>query len=194
MGAKRSRRAAAAPPPRGPERCQEGAGPTQMPRQCPAVSPLLSVQPLCQTSWRTQTGRKLHWICSLFGTWCWASCSFLAGLWKGLCSEPPGRWLPLSQRSDFMLQAVQVTHDPNLWMHLQHPAPASRTQGKFSCRHTALLGDEDLGIHSKTIPMFAAAQALPITEFLGATLLNACHHYPGRERLFLCSLAQVVGD
>lgn len=45
-----------------------GVSAMHMHRQCAAVSPVLSVQPLCQTSWRTQVGRKLDWG-DLFPFW-----------------------------------------------------------------------------------------------------------------------------
>lgn len=68
VGAKCSECVAAAPLQHGPEHFWDGVSAMHMHRQCAAVSPVLSVQPLCQTSWRTQVGRKLDWG-DLFPFW-----------------------------------------------------------------------------------------------------------------------------
>lgn len=85
----------------------------------------------------------------------------------------------------------EQTHGPYLEIHgrahLQLQAPTLNS--KFS-GHTALLGYEDLlGIHSKTILVFAGVQVPPLPSFWELTYSTFA-----KERLVLCSLAQVLRD
>lgn len=159
---------------------------------------------LCSPSARPVGGPGLgeNWtggICSLFGTRCWASCSFLPGLYWGPCAEPPGMGLPLSQRTDFMVQAVQFPTDPyrciSTCAYLQHPGPASHIQRQVllpDMQHHGL--GRSFGNLQQNNPHVYWCTSSPITKLLGATLLNVCHHCPGRERLVLCSLAEMFRD